>query len=149
MSLFTKQRGFTLIGVMIAVAIIAILAAIAYPSYMKYVQQSRRQQAIAVLHSIQLAEEQYRANNSGYATLDDLYDRELLPAQITAGNDKYETENGYYTLSVSNSGASHYTITAKAKDGKSQANDTGCTVLTMNQDQPEYTSSGKRECWRR
>ncbi|APX94546.1 hypothetical protein BWR19_17330 [Halomonas sp. 1513] len=37
----TRQRGFTLIELMIAVAVIAILASIAYPSYQRYVQQAR------------------------------------------------------------------------------------------------------------
>lgn len=138
-----KQRGFTLISVMIVVAIIGILAAIAYPSYMKYVQKSRRQQAISVMHMIQLAQEKYRANHTKYAALDDL----PLPAQIRSGNGGYETENGYYTLKISNADASSYTITATAKPGTSQASDTGCTPLKMDQDKP--LDANNKHCWGR
>lgn len=42
-----KSRGFTLIELMITVAIVAILAAIAYPSYQEYVRKTRRAQAKA------------------------------------------------------------------------------------------------------
>lgn len=44
-----KSRGFTLIEVMIAVAVIGILAAIAYPSYVEYTKKARRAEAAAVL----------------------------------------------------------------------------------------------------
>jgi len=147
----TKQRGFTLIGVMIVVAIIAILAAIAYPSYMKYVQQSRRQQAIAALHTIQLAEEQYRANNTKYGSLEELKDAELLPAQIkqsSSAQSGFVTEDEYYMLAVTPQDASSYLIAAEAIPGTSQASDTGCTTLKMNQDQPVYDTNNKH-CWGR
>ena len=45
-------RGFTLIELMIVVAIIAVLASVAYPSYKEYVARSRRAEARAVLLSL-------------------------------------------------------------------------------------------------
>jgi type IV pilus assembly protein PilE len=58
------QRGFTLIELMITVAIVAILAAVAYPSYVQYVQRSHRADAGAALASAaQWMERQYTTNN--------------------------------------------------------------------------------------
>ena len=59
------RKGFTLIEVMIVVAILAIVATIAYPSYQRYVQQSYRAQAQADLMEIaQFMERQYTITNA-------------------------------------------------------------------------------------
>jgi type IV pilus assembly protein PilE len=60
-----RNRGFTLIELMIVVVIVAILAAIAYPSYTRQVQKSRRAQAKADLTEIaQGLEREFTANRS-------------------------------------------------------------------------------------
>lgn len=48
----TPQRGFTLIELMIVVAIIAVLAAIAYPNYQRYVIKTKRTDMMSELHNI-------------------------------------------------------------------------------------------------
>ena len=64
----TRQiRGFTLIELMIAVAVVGILAAIAYPSYQKYLIKSRRASAQATLMDIAQREQQYLLDARGYA----------------------------------------------------------------------------------
>lgn len=65
-----KQSGFTLIEVMIVVAIIGILAAFAYPSYREYIDQGKRSEGkAAALSAAQMLERYYTMNNSYTTTL--------------------------------------------------------------------------------
>lgn len=76
-------RGFTLIEVMIAVAIIAILAAIAAPAYSQYVLRSRRVEGQVLANSIAQAQERHYATYNRYAN-----------TLIGAGLDKLGFTNG-------------------------------------------------------
>lgn len=60
------KRGFTLIEVMIVVAIVAILAAIAMPAYGRYVERSRRVEAKTALNFIMQAQERYFSTYNRY-----------------------------------------------------------------------------------
>jgi type IV pilus assembly protein PilE len=62
-----RSFGFTLIELMIVVAVIAILAAIAFPSYQNYVRNAQRSDGMTALMGIALAQERHRANNVAYA----------------------------------------------------------------------------------
>jgi type IV pilus assembly protein PilE len=63
-----RSRGFTLLELMIACAIVAILAAIAYPSYVNSVQKSRRSEATAALLGVASQMERYNTEKGTYAT---------------------------------------------------------------------------------
>jgi type IV pilus assembly protein PilE len=61
-----KQRGFTLIELMIVIAIIGILAAIAYPNYQEYLLKSGRSDGHAKLTQVMQAQERFYSQNQSY-----------------------------------------------------------------------------------
>ena len=67
----SQHKGFTLIELMVTVAIIGILASIALPSYSQYVIRARLTDGQKILSSYALAQEQYFQNNNRYATAAD------------------------------------------------------------------------------
>jgi type IV pilus assembly protein PilE len=115
-----RGRGFTLIEVMIAVAIVAIIAAIALPAYQSSVIKSRRAEAMTAISNLQQAQERWRGNNPTYST------------SLT---DLGVTSPPLYTLSLavpnatSGSIARGYIVTAVAQ-GR-QASDAQCARMAV------------------
>ena len=64
----SKVHGFTLLELMIALAIFSIIAGIGFGTYQQYLYKSRRTDGQTSLISLQLAQEQYRNNCLQYAT---------------------------------------------------------------------------------
>ncbi len=64
---FLKQRGFTLVELMITVAILAVLATIAIPAYQNYINRANQSDAIIGLKAAQMAQEQFYSENNRYA----------------------------------------------------------------------------------
>lgn len=63
-----RHAGFTLIEVMITVAIVAILAAVALPSYQSYLQSSRRGEAVSFLLEVAAKQQHFLVDRRAYAT---------------------------------------------------------------------------------
>ena len=63
-----QPGGFTLIELVIAVAIVALLLAVALPSFMDSVRKSRRSDAYFALNAVVQAQERFRANNANYSS---------------------------------------------------------------------------------
>jgi len=132
MHTFKRSSGFTLIELMIVVAIIGILAAIAVPAYSDYVLKGKRSDAKAALLQAQIAEEKYRASNTTYGTL----------AQIGINT---TSPKGYYTIAVVGTpDATTYRITAAPL---SPFADATCGTLAINQDGAYYTGYANATCW--
>jgi len=121
-SFSSSQAAFTLIELMLVVAILGIIAAVAIPSYQQHLMRSRRSDAQAVLAAITQAQEGYRGNHASYA--DSLAALGFSPP----ANSNYE-----FTL-LSNSEPpfeAGYQAIAKPKPGSPQMRDTPCLVLAI------------------
>lgn len=131
-----KLKGFSLLELMAVIAIVAILLAIAIPSYQTYVTKSRRVDAIHTLTAIQLAQEQYRTQNSTYGTITQVW------------NGVTTTPDGYYNLAISNISATSYTITATAIGNQTNDSEgsTSCSTMTLTYSSGS-TSKTPTPCW--
>jgi type IV pilus assembly protein PilE len=96
-SFHSLSRGFTLIELMITVAIVAVLAAIAYPSYMDYVRKGKRAMAQAALMEIVSKEQTYLLDRRVY-TNDVTLLNYSLPAEIA--NDYDITFPGFNAAAI-------------------------------------------------
>ena len=128
-----KQRGVTLIELMIVVAVMGILAAITYPSYTQYVLRTHRSEAMNELTRLANLQEQFFADNRSYA-----------PNLTTLGlsSDTLTTQSGRFQIAVSASAARSFTLTATAVGV--QAGD-ACKTFSINQLGQRVAT--KPDCW--
>lgn len=119
------QRGFTLIELMIAVAIIAILASIAYPSYQRYVTDTWRTRAVACLG--ELAQGMERRYTEGFSYEND--DQPLPSAECVSELDNANR----YTLDFADNQPTEQTFVIEAAPKGPQAPDAECGTLSLDQ----------------
>lgn len=130
-----KAKGFTLIELMVVVAVIAILAAIAIPSYLEQSAKGRRAEAMRAVGEYQLALERWRAENPTYGS---------CPSGFTcSGTRPSLPSSDFYTITEPAAAtASTYTVQA-APTGR-QSGDRCGNLSATNTSKPTW--SGDADC---
>lgn len=145
----TLHRGFTLIELMIVVAIVAILGAVVYPSYQSAVVKSKRADGWATLTQIMQHQERYYSQNNTYIDFS-----------------KASPKTGFKWYSGDSASASSYEIKAEACTGDVIVNcvkltamagtsnvnrnfkDSKCGDLSLDSTgQKSVSVSGAKDCW--
>ena len=130
-----RQNGFTLVELMITVAVVVILAAIAYPAFQDSVRKARRTDAHGdLMQAAQRLERcftQFHAyNNAGCG----------IVAPLVAG---YSSTEDFYQISRTALNANDYILRAAPPAGGPQNDDTGCTAITLDQ----TGARSPEDCW--
>ena len=137
---YRPAPGFSLIELLIAVAILGIISAIAVPTYSNYITDARRIDAQVALRGEAQKMERCRTESFTYVGCDPSTDP--------------KSPDGYYTIGFGTPTANTYTLTATPVAGKSQAKDTDCKTLIINQTgrttatgDSVSTSEPAGDCW--
>jgi type IV pilus assembly protein PilE len=153
-----RPAGFTLVELMVVVAIATILFAVAVPSYLSYIRQSRRTEArTAVLDLAGREERFFSTNGAAYtnATANLGYTGAAFPLAVGTG---------YYQITVCVPASSNctaglgmpnppaapsYTVVATPVAGQTQVKDTQCTAFAVDSTGQQWAagSGGTAYCW--
>ncbi|MEQ5873997.1 MULTISPECIES: type IV pilin protein [unclassified Pseudoalteromonas] len=130
-------KGFTLIELMIAVAILGIIASIAIPSYFEHVKRTARTEAITSLLDAANKQEQYFVDNREYTT------------SLSALGVAETTENNFYKLKATvNNNAGTFELEATPVSGP-PLQDSECTKLIITDTglKKSQGSADSSTCW--
>lgn len=124
-----KTRGFTLVEMLIVVAIIGILAAVAYPAYMDSVRSSRRADAMVELNDIAMRLQRCYTTNAKYNSAAGVC---LVKDDVTS-SDGLKSAEGYYLVKATSVAATTFVLTATPVAGRTQDSDKKCKKFKLDQ----------------
>ncbi len=137
------ERGFTLIELMIVVAVVGVLALVAYPTYTQSVRKSHRAEGKSALVEAVQRQEKLYAQSFSYA-------RDMTALGYDAN--PFVTEHGLYQLAVTNPGsaadpaaATTFTITATALGGQVADSCDGFSITHLGA--KAVTEGSNDTCW--
>ncbi len=137
-----RVTGFTLIELMITVAIVAILTAIALPSYQAYVLRSHRTVGINALMDLASREARYYTTNNAYQTNTQNLGYSGNPIQVP------DAVNPYYKVDAAAACVAPASVCMQAVPVGNQVNDT-CGTFTYNDLGVKGVSAGSvQDCWK-
>ncbi|MDL2336386.1 MAG: type IV pilin protein [Pseudomonadota bacterium] len=136
--------GFTLIELMICVAVVGVLSSVAYPAFSSTLATTRRSDALVALMKVQVLQERFRADHPSYAELSQLGLDGTSPAR-------------HYDIAMLDSSTTGYSVRASAVGN--QQRDTLCRHMRLTVDglnivyasgateAADNASSANRRCW--
>ena len=145
MKISNRARGFTLIELMIAVAIVAILSAVGYPSYVDYIRRGQLPEAFAAMSDYRVKMEQYFQDYRNYGTT--VGGACANGANAPAWNSFVPANAKNFTFSCTVPAAGEYTLTATGVGGRVAGH-----VYTTNERGTQRTTKFKgadvsKDCW--
>ena len=134
------QYGFSLIELMVVIAIIGIIAGVAYPSYNNYLLKGRRAEAQVALVDLLQQQERYMTQRNTY----------LVFTTDSAGK-KTPSDAPFKEFSGDSASAAHYFLSAQACDGGLPVSECIRLIATPRKEDKEagtlrITSTGTKDC---
>ena len=143
-----RQKGVTLLEMMVVMVILAIIVAYAYPSYTQFIVRAKRNAGTSMLLQIANRQQQCFMNNKQYST--------TLAGLGFAADPFMITDDGtfcaagdadrLYSFALSNATATTYTVTAEPQLRQADK-DMACANLTLTHTGLKGNSAGGTKCW--
>lgn len=130
----SRELGFSLIELMVVVAVVGILAAIALPSYRDHIKKSKRAEAQAYMMAVAARQQQFLVDTRAYGKLADLIAGLPIPSSVSSAYD--------ITMPDPSGTSPAFTLTATPKTD--QASDK-CGTMTINQTGAKTAATSG--CW--